>query len=230
MMESSNILPIVTRDGSVTLYNPQLDVTYRSKFGASSESEHVFLQGTQLRDLKTTTWRVGELGFGAARNFCHTAIAAHQHSVQLEYHSLDCAPVPAALLPDCGWPTQIAREALEKAQEKGLSPIKVEHESIKLFLYPCRWQDVDFPVKVDALFHDPFGPRTNPESWTVEAFEWSRRQLTHEGRLATYSAASSVKKALKSAGFQIITRKGLPPKREVLVGIPYELESRTCLK
>ncbi len=210
MIDSSKILPIVTRDGSTTLYNSQLDVTYRSKFGASAESEHVFLQGTQLRELNTETWRVGELGFGAASNFCHTALAAREQNVHLEYFSLDYSPIPADLLPDCGWPTQIAREALLRTDKDSQLPIKVERDSITLYLYRCSWQDIDFPVKVDALFHDPFGPKTNPESWTTEAFEWSRRQLDQQGRLATYSAASSVKRALKAAGFEILIRKGLP--------------------
>ena len=49
---------------------------------------------------------------------------------------------------------------------------------------------------VTAFFHDPFGPSTNPEAWTLEVFQQIRTWMTPSGILATYGAAGHARRAM----------------------------------
>jgi chorismate dehydratase len=61
----------------------------------------------------------------------------------------------------------------------------------------------DYREFFDAVFHDPFSPKVNPEMWTFELFSLVGRFMKGDGILATYSASSSVRKALLMAGFGV---------------------------
>ncbi len=55
----------------------------------------------------------------------------------------------------------------------------------------------------DAIFHDPFSPKVNPELWTYEVFLLEREICKEDGIFVTYSTSSAVRKALIMAGFGV---------------------------
>ncbi|SMP15806.1 tRNA U34 5-methylaminomethyl-2-thiouridine-forming methyltransferase MnmC [Desulfurobacterium pacificum] len=55
----------------------------------------------------------------------------------------------------------------------------------------------------DAIFHDPFSPKVNPELWTYEVFLLERKICKEDGILVTYSTSSAVRRALMMAGFGV---------------------------
>ncbi|MEM1349640.1 MAG: hypothetical protein AAGI01_13850, partial [Myxococcota bacterium] len=57
------IVRVATADGSHTLRDLELDVTYRSLQGARAEARWVFLNGTRIT-ARPGPWRVLEFGFG----------------------------------------------------------------------------------------------------------------------------------------------------------------------
>jgi tRNA U34 5-methylaminomethyl-2-thiouridine-forming methyltransferase MnmC len=220
---SDPIKVIETDDGSKTLYDADRDVHYRTKHGARTESNFVFVHGSGLLQ-KPAPWQVLELGFGAGVNFVQTALACFQHydhkqdQIQLEYHAVDCAPVAPALLEfHPGELGAMARQALSEAGD-GHDVIEVSGFGgrIVLKLYPRQWLDFDQPeLSADALYFDPFGPRTEPGSWTTECFEVAARHMSDTAILATYSAATHVKRAMFEAGLWAATADGPGRKREI---------------
>ncbi|MCK6511523.1 tRNA (5-methylaminomethyl-2-thiouridine)(34)-methyltransferase MnmD [Myxococcota bacterium] len=88
---------------------------------------------------------------------------------------------------------------------------------IRLWLYPTPWQNAAIPLPsgAHAIYHDPFGPRVNPEAWGADCFAWMRQHIADDGILATYSAASHVRAALVAAGFALATTAGPVGKREI---------------
>lgn len=74
-------------------------------------------------------------------------------------------------------------------------------------------EDLLNEAKVDAIFQDPFSPKRNPTLWTVEWFELLKSFSKPEIILSTYSASSSIRKALIEAGFVLENRKGFGTKR-----------------
>lgn len=219
---TSHIHRYDTKDGSTTLYDSQLDVHYRSTHGAKTESLTVFINGTQLLQ-RQSPWTVLELGFGSAVNFLQTVEAltnhTHKQTGHLTYHAVEYAPVQGsdlAHLPgDAG---QLARQAIDALHHTPTVQLetRIGQLSIELTLHRCAWHQFDQPkLKANAIYHDPFGPKTNPAGWTTEAFEIAAKHLDTDGVLATYSAAGHVRRAMRDAQLFCATSPGPGFKREI---------------
>ncbi len=65
----------------------------------------------------------------------------------------------------------------------------------------------------DAVFYDPFSPKTSPELWSEELFKEMHRVMKRSALLATYSCARMVRENMSSAGLfyddgPIVGRRG----------------------
>ena len=220
-----NVVPFQTGDGSMTLYDRQRDIHYRSWHGARSEARHVFLGSTGLLE-RHGEWRVGELGFGAAVNFVETVQAFRQtdHARRLVYHSVDWRPVTSEHLAfHDGAAGQLARRAVSQFHRHRQRRVVVvsDDEAIELHLHAICWEDVELEgLGAHAFYHDPFSKRVNPQAWSAHSFVRARAAMDSRGRLATYSAATSVKRAMFEAGFFVATASGPGRKREMTVASP----------
>ena len=72
--------------------------------------------------------------------------------------------------------------------------------------------------KVDAWYLDGFAPSKNPDMWTSELFAQLARLARNGATLATFTAATLVRRGLTAAGFHIKRVKGFRKKREMLAG------------
>lgn len=235
---------IVTGDGSATFYDKKLDVTYRSRFGAISESQYVFIEGTRLPEIigsytekgrsPTEPIKILELGFGAATNFYSTvnlyasfmgrASTVSAPTIPLEYIGIDHRPLHPGIIPDSSQFTPMVRETLQGLERYPIYSVTHADFPITLTLLRYPWNHPEAVhytegYGADCYFHDPFGPRTNPDSWNELAFRWAYSCIKSKGILATYSAASHVKRHIRAVGFSLEVRKGLPPKREVIAAV-----------
>lgn len=235
--KTKQCMPVQTEDGSWTLYDPLLDVHYRSMQGAHSESKYVFLEGTGMLQ-RPAPWTIIEMGLGGGVNFLQTA----QHFVEqttsgiLQYHAIEYAPIDPALLETPGYAdwaleehVQLLQRALTSARQAILQRQETQRtvttydstHSIELYIYPSPWEDADLQdVHAQAVFHDPFGPRTNPEAWTTDCFHWLWKHMQEDGILATYGAASHARRAMVEAGFYIAKAPGNGRKREMTLASP----------
>jgi len=97
-MDSVSELQIIeTSDGSLTLANTALGVTYRSDQGAQGEAAHVFIQASGLLSIEDE-WQVFELGFGGGRNclqtleaFMNTPNVSRLNYVSVENNLIDAS-------------------------------------------------------------------------------------------------------------------------------------------
>ncbi len=99
-MEEKDSHPIsflVTDDNSHTLFSERFKATYHSTRGAISESKHVFIQnGLQYfhEQFQPKDISVLEVGFGTGLNAFMTYLYAEEHSLKINYHSIEAYPVP----------------------------------------------------------------------------------------------------------------------------------------
>ena len=220
---AEKLVPIQTGDGSYTFYNTHRNIYFRSLLGARSEAEYVFLEGTRLKT-QNPNWTVLELGFGPGMNFLTTAQAflAQQTGGTLSYHVVEQAPLPPEIIAQLKYEQwlqfpeliEMLRQILRPTEH---TPRQIRQAQVTLTLYPCPWQKahIDQNLRFDAIYHDPFGPADNPDGWTADCFAWESALLAPNGVLATYGAATAVRKAMVAAGFQIASRKGSGNKREM---------------
>lgn len=211
---------VETGDGSHTLFDRERDVHYSSLHGAVDESRHIFVEGTGLSD-RQPPWHVLELGFGAGINFVETcrALRSHTEMGKLIYHAVDYAPVsPESVefheMTDGSLVTRVL--AAVDLERPTTVEVASSDERIELHLHPQSWLKLDLPdFRADAVYYDPFGPKSEPDSWTSACFEVAKRHMRAEALLGTYSAATRVKRAMFEAGFSVASASGPGPKREI---------------
>ena len=91
----------------------------------------------------------------------------------------------------------------------------VSGENIELYILvgDARKRIHDLNVKVDAIYQDAFSPRRNADLWTKEWFEDLKAKSKPQVRLSTYSASSSIRKAMLAAGWSLKSGSKFGPKR-----------------
>ena len=96
------------------------------------------------------------------------------------------------------------------AQSKNLNDI------FKLKKRKQFFSEISDENKFNLIYFDAFGPRVQPELWTVDQFQIQFKSLQQKGVLVTYSAKGSVRRALQEVGFIVERLPGPPGKREML--------------
>ncbi len=78
--------------------------------------------------------------------------------------------------------------------------------------------DVDTAPRVDSIFLDGFSPARNPAIWSPAVLAALGGRARAGAGLATWTVAAAVRRGLDEAGFDLVRRPGLPPKRHCLAG------------
>lgn len=221
-----------TADGTDTLYHPAYEQTFHSRHGALEEARHVFLEATGVGDRLAAQQAtdVLEIGFGTGLNVLMTARAALLHGAPLTVVSLEREVVPAATLAALNHGAMLDAQPLADTLAAWRAALP-DHPppgryacdltaAIALHLLVGDAAEAVLPSDAfDAVYLDAFSPDANPELWTEAFLARLLASLRSEGRLATYSAKGSVRRALARVGFAVEKQPGPPGKREMLVGV-----------
>ena len=219
---------IITEDGSVTLYIPELNEHYHSIHGAIQESQHIFIAAGLEYFLNTcppetisiaNPLHILEAGFGTGLNAWLTLIRSSELQIPICYHTIEKYPLANAEL-----------EALNYTDYKSLGDNHLFHQ-----LHECSWetehiftpyfkfckhkedfQNIDFPPQFDIIYFDAFNPDVQPHLWSTEVFERFYNAMKPNGILTTYCVKGIVKQALRATGFTIKRLPGPPGKRQIL--------------
>lgn len=206
----------LTADRSPTFYVPALDQHYHSRHGALQESRHVFIQ-SGLQHLATLPEvQLLEIGWGTGLNALLSAQYAQEHQQVLHYHGVEKYPLlpqewASLHFPEAGTPEQL--EALHTSPEDEWRPL---HSHFHFRKSSADLRDLQLrPQDYHLIYYDAFAPEAQPELWTPAIFAKLYQSLRPDGLLVTYSVKGSVKRALRSAGFQVQKLPGPPGKREI---------------
>lgn len=229
--------PVVTDDGSSTLYSPRYRQCYHSRRGAVSEARQVFLENSGIAGLLDSgrEVRVLEVGFGSGLNFLVTADRARECGAALHHVALERALPSAEQLLALGHgrflrhPELFERFVALRAGVDGDSECwRCEFGRIRL---EVRFGDAcQASLEADryqAVYHDAFSPEVNAELWSEGFLGRLFGALAPGGKLATYTVQGAVRRRLAALGFEVEKRPGPPGgKREVLVARKPGGESR----
>ncbi len=206
---------IDTPDGSQTLVDDETGLTFRSRHGARTESQHVFVDGAQWPRAPGARWTVLEVGLGPGTNLVCTHRAAVACGAVLDYVAVERAPLPEAVFATgpagALWPW-VARALAVPGHA-------AEAAGHRLTVHVDDVAGLDLGAeRFDAVYFDPFGPRDQPASWTAPVLAQVAAALRPQGRLLTYAASRAVKDGLRAAGLTVRSRPGAGGKRECTVG------------
>lgn len=214
---------IITKDGSHSLLNTELNETYHSIHGALQESVHVFIKSGfdfALENVSNTSLSILEIGFGTGLNALLTLQRARQAQTQVRYTSLEAFPLPETIWSELNYPASLgltghfnqlhrATWDIESAVLPNFSLLK-QHKTV---------QEAELTQRYDLIYFDAFAPNKQPEMWTWNVLEKVVKTLNHKGVFVTYCAKGQLKRDLKSLGLKVETLPGPPGKKEMVRGV-----------
>lgn len=216
-------------DDSGTPYAPAFADCYFSQQDGLAEARYVFLQGNAIaqRWQGKTQFTIAETGFGTGLNFLATWQAWQadaQRCESLHFISIEKHPIPRETLREvlANW-AELAPFATELLAHyppllAGVHRLRLANGRVILTL--C-FMDIaaalpEIVATVDAWYLDGFAPARNPAMWQLSVLQHLARLSHTETTLATFTAASEVRRNLQAAGFTVQRRKGFGKKREML--------------
>ncbi|MFN3229893.1 MAG: tRNA (5-methylaminomethyl-2-thiouridine)(34)-methyltransferase MnmD [Asticcacaulis sp.] len=194
-----------------------------------AESRVVFLEGCGLpeRWLGRQSFTVAELGFGTGLNILSLMTlwratrpkGAHLSVFSVEGFPLtrDQAEQALARFPDviearaallAQWPAPVPGFQTLNFPDWGLS--------LTLGIGPVEAVLSDWAGQADAWFLDGFAPAQNPDMWSEAVMAQVTAHTAPGGRLATFTVAGAVRRALSEQGFTVRKMPGFGRKRERL--------------
>jgi tRNA U34 5-methylaminomethyl-2-thiouridine-forming methyltransferase MnmC len=210
--------PVLTEDGSTTLFIPELNEHYHSIHGAVQESRHIFIRGgyEQIRNFSASVF---EVGFGTGLNAFLTYLVSEKEGKSIHYSAIEKYPLENNLVRLLNYPDKTDPAKADVFQAIHDVPwgqdIRIS-EHFTLHKMKGDLREVQLPdATYDLVYFDAFGPAVQPELWTEEIFRMLYKSMKEGACLVTYSVKGSVTRALKAAGFSLEKLPGPPGKREM---------------
>jgi tRNA U34 5-methylaminomethyl-2-thiouridine-forming methyltransferase MnmC len=212
---------IQTEDGSPSIYLPDMNEHYHSIHGALQESLHVFIQEGLLRQAALRKrLHILEVGLGTGLNCLLSYRFAVEEDVQISYYALEPYPLKEEEYNRLIYGPPLD-DPLYKNAFQALHRLSFKKEMClsPSFHFIKKEESIQAAVLSENVFNlvyfDAFGPDVQAEMWTEEVFAKVFSSMAVGGMLLTYSAKGSVKRALRSCGFQLEHPRGAAGKREM---------------
>lgn len=211
---------IITQDGSTSIYVPELDETYHSKFGAIQEAKHVFIKnGLDLFE-DGSEISILEIGFGTGLNALITMLEAEKRNLKINYVGVEAYPIAFEEISQLNYVTQLnspeKKDDFEKMHQTNWEEEIVINSNFRITKRKQYFTDISDENTFDLIYFDAFGFTVQPELWNEAIFEIMYKALKSKGILTTYACRTSIKNAMQFAGFQTLKLPGAPGKREML--------------
>lgn len=210
---------ITTQDGSTTIHLPELNESYHSKHGAIQEAYHVFIKNG-LALFKSESVSILEIGFGTGLNAFITFLESQRNNQVIDYVGIDAYPVAFDEVTQLNYTTELNEkdmtEVFHKMHQSDWEQRQLLTNQFSLTKRNQHFQNITDESDFDLIYFDAFGYRVQPELWSHEIFKKMYLALKPGGVLVTYACRTSIKNAMKDAGFTVEKLPGAPGKREML--------------
>lgn len=197
---------------------------YFSREDGLAETRHVFLDGNDLSRRLSAGGRfaIAELGFGTGLNFFAALDlwrrvapgGGHLDYTSFERFPLEPEQIEQALAP---WP-ELRALAAPVLVAMPAQAFDLGDCTLRIVLGDARETLPAWQGPADAWFLDGFAPARNPEMWQRALLTAVHDRTAPGGTFATYTAAGHVRRALRSAGFEVRKAPGFGRKRDMLTG------------
>jgi len=223
--------PAITEKATIewqdgTPVSSKFDDIYFSPEDGIGESEFVFLSGIGAPEIwnNRNYFTIAETGFGTGLNFlltmkkwletnqsgrlCFISSEAYPLSIDDLKSALSSFPALKSFVDQliAAWPPR----------ETGFYQRTFAEGRVELLLMigDAATSFAKLEAKVDAWYLDGFAPSKNPGMWSDALFEQIGYLSVPGARVATFTAAGFVKRALQSNGFTVTKSRGFGRKRE----------------
>ena len=207
----SELIEILTKDGTYSLRSVFFQENFHSLFGALEETKIKFTAPSDLQRFKGKSLDVLDICFGLGYNSASLFNELIKQKSYLNWYALEIDKKP------------LEYSLRNKSFLKLWTPkVKKIFESLNRNNYfedqffKCRilWGDAREKIniipsanKFDIIYLDGFSPQKCPQVWTIEFLSKVTEKLNPKGYLITYSSSAAVRKTLRDLGLEIFTIK-----------------------
>ena len=206
---------IITADNSESFMNEEVGESYHSHTGGVEEALKKYAVPCRIRELaKTGKIAILDVCFGMGYNSAMAISVALEENpnCEIEVIGLEYDPEIISKIQEVN--PQITFFAQYKKITSQRLEFKEGNVSVKVLLGDARETSKTLPEShFDAIFFDPFSPKTAPEMWREDFFAEMHRVMKNSGILATYSCARMARDNMSKAGLlyddgPIVGRRG----------------------
>lgn len=215
-----------TKDGSHSIYLPEMDEQYHSHHGSIVEAKKVYIEyGLERLKREARSEKpdlainIFEMGFGTGLNALLTSLYAKENQLKINYFCIEKYPVTEEEMKSLNYPNELSADPqlfnqLHEANWESWGKID---EGFNLFKTAADLREAELPKDLDLVYFDAFAPEKQPHLWTEEIFQKLYNSLSNGGLMTTYCVKGEVRRKLQKVGFQIEKLNGPKGgKREVL--------------
>jgi len=207
----SELIEILTKDGSYSLRSVFFKENFHSLSGALEETKIKFIAPSDLQRFKEKSVNVLDICFGLGYNSASLLNELIKQKSYLNLYALeiDKKPLEYSLRNESYlklWAPKI-KTIFESLYRKDY----FEDQSFKCSLL---WGDarekiniIPSSIKFDLIYLDGFSPQKCPQLWTMEFLSKVTEKLNSQGYLITYSSSAAVRKTLRNLGLEIFSIK-----------------------
>lgn len=211
---------IVTRDGSHSLLNEELNETYHSTHGAIQESRYVFIDmGLRaFAGVSRKRIRVLEVGFGTGLNALLAFGFSESTGNQLSYSTLEAYPLNSEIWRKLNYVESLGMDGIfETLHTTSWNEDHILSQGFTFRKSDRKIQQHNFESSsFDVVFFDAFAPSKQPDMWTMEILKKVCDAIAPQGIFVTYCAKGQLKRDLRSLGMEVETLPGPPGKKEMV--------------
>ena len=210
---------ILTKDGSHTLWNEELDETYHSRHGAVQEAKHVFIETGLKHVLKNRNdISILEVGFGTGLNAWLTLLELPLLEKKAKYTGIELYPVALDVIEQLNYADEHGKDLFNQIHSFEWNSWNQVSSGNQLLKQKVSLEAFQAEEKFDLIYFDAFGPNSQPSMWEPQLLKKCADLLNPGGVFVTYCCKGQVRRDLISAGLSMEKLPGPPGKREMLRG------------
>ena len=207
----SELIEVLTSDGSYSLRSVFFQENFHSLLGAFEETKIKFTDPSELQRFKGKSINVLDICFGLGYNSASLFNELIKQKSYLNWYALeiDKKPLEYAI-------TNQSFKKLWAPKVKKIFESLYRNDCFEDQFFKCRilWGDAREKIniipsanKFDLIYLDGFSPQKCPQVWTIEFLSKVTEKLNPQGYLITYSSSAAVRKTLRNLGLEIFTIK-----------------------
>ncbi len=207
----SELIEILTKDGSYSLRSVFFQENFHSLLGALEETKLKFTAPSNLQRFKGKSLNVLDICFGLGYNSASLLNELIKQKSYLNLYALEIDKKPLKY--------SLRNESYLKLWAPKVKTIfkslyRKDYFEDQFFKCSLLWGDarekinvIPTSLKFDLIYLDGFSPQKCPQVWTIEFLSKVSEKLNSQGYLITYSSSAAVRKTLRNLGLEIFTIK-----------------------
>ena len=225
-MKNFKKLICTTDDGSSTIFLPQFNEYYHSKYGAVSESEHVFINNGfsfwKKKNPNKKCCKIFEVGFGTGLNaFLTYKESKFKSNINLTYSSIEAHPLKFSEIQKLNYCKNLneSNETFNLIhQSEWNSPVQLS-DNFTLIKNNSAIQDFNININPDIIYFDPFCYRVQPEMWSKKIINPIVNSMNKNSVFVTFSSMNILFDLLKNLKLDVEKIPGPNKKKKMIRAI-----------